>query len=119
MVARRLILIVGVMFVTGFAVILAERFQPSAPKSPATVTQVRRGVVVNNERVTVRAGTVVVDMSWPANTTPDSMTSGAQTMTMENVTIETNGVTISADRAVLKDGEYRLDGNVRVSVPTP
>ena len=40
-------------------------------------------------------------------------------VTMTNVEIEVNGITIHADRAVRKGGEYRLEGNVRLTVPEP
>lgn len=48
-----------------------------------------------------------------------SVSAGETTLT-GHVIIQVNGVMVSADRVVIQqDGEYRLEGNVRMKVPTP
>jgi len=36
-----------------------------------------------------------------------------------NVVLQVNGVTMHADRAVIKDGEVTFEGNVRMTLPEP
>ena len=40
-----------------------------------------------------------------------------QTTLMGNVVLEVNGVLLRADRAVIKDREVTLEGNVRLTLP--
>jgi lipopolysaccharide assembly outer membrane protein LptD (OstA) len=61
-----------------------------------------------------------VDMrATPPTVTATGLAVNAPTMTLTgNVSIEVNGAIVLADRAVLKEGEFRLEGNVRLKVPT-
>ena len=47
-----------------------------------------------------------------------NLTGGQVTFT-GNVSIQVDGVTVLADRAVIRDGEYQLSGNVRMKVAAP
>jgi hypothetical protein len=46
------------------------------------------------------------------------ITTGGQT-TYTGVSIKVDGVTVLADRAVIRDGQYQLEGNVRVKLEAP
>ena len=47
-----------------------------------------------------------------------SVSADGQEMTMTgHVVVDINGLSVLADRVVIKDGEYRLDGNVRLKAP--
>ena len=53
-------------------------------------------------------------------TSAESVSSAGGRVTLTaNVVIEVNGVTVLADRAVIRDGEYQLSGNVRMKAPMP
>jgi len=82
----------GVLFMT--ALVIGQRFQSTNPVGQPP-----------------RAAKVLMQADG-------SRTTGAETTMTGNVVIEVNGVTVVADRAVVKDGEYRLEGNVRLRVPT-
>ena len=47
------------------------------------------------------------------------ISTGDQVTFAGNVVIEANGVTVLADRAVIRNGEYQLAGNVRMKVAAP
>ena len=66
---------------------------------------------------TVRADSIVHEVTWGVGgqTAPVPV----QTTLSGNVLFEVNGVLVRADRAVIKDGEVVLEGNVRLTLPTP
>ena len=67
---------------------------------------------------TVRADKVVRDVTWNLGglrTPPVPV----QSTYIGNVVLEVNGVLVRADRAVIKDGEVALEGNVRLTLPQP
>lgn len=82
------------------------------------------GAVPNGARVKIEADREEVRARIPSSTQlPPSgngpSPTGIATTWSGNVVIEANGVIVLADRATLKDGEYNLEGNVRLRVPTP
>jgi hypothetical protein len=48
----------------------------------------------------------------------NAISTGGQT-TFTGVSIKVDGVTVLADRAVIRDGEYQLEGNVRLKLEAP
>jgi lipopolysaccharide assembly outer membrane protein LptD (OstA) len=91
---RMWLALVGGGMLSLVVVTTAQRFQPSTSSFPDT-----------GGRVSAHADQV-------------SPTGGQVTFT-GTVNIEVNGVTVQADRVVIRDGEYRLEGNVRMKVATP
>ena len=84
--------LVGGGILSFVALTVAQRFQPS-------------GSPDSGSRVSVHAD--------------NSHSSGGQVTFAGNVSITVNGVTISADRAIIQNGEYQLSGNVRMKAETP
>jgi hypothetical protein len=66
---------------------------------------------------TVRADRVVREATWGVGgqTPPVPV----QDTYLGNVVLTVNGVVVRADRAVIKDGEVALEGNVRLTLPQP
>ena len=65
---------------------------------------------------TVRADKVLRDVIWDLGA---KTSVPVQSTYVGNVVLEVNGVLVRADRAVIKDGEVALEGNVRLTLPTP
>ena len=61
----------------------------------------------------VRADKHLADATWGRGQSPVVQ----QRTFIGNVVLEVNGVTVRADRAVIKDGEVSLEGNVRLTLP--
>ena len=55
----------------------------------------------------------------PAKITGERFVKGAsgESTVTGNVVVEVNGVVVRADRAVIRNGEVTLDGNVRMTLP--
>lgn len=65
---------------------------------------------------TVRADKVLRDVTWDLGA---KTSVPVQTTYLGNVVLEVNGVLVRADRAVIKDGDVALEGNVRLTLPQP
>ena len=65
---------------------------------------------------TVHADKVVREVIWDLGA---KTSVPVQSMYTGNVVLEVNGVLVRADRAVIKDGEVALEGNVRLTLPQP
>jgi len=65
---------------------------------------------------TVHADKVLRDVIWDLG---GKTSVPVQSTYIGNVVLEVNGVLVRADRAVIKDGEVALEGNVRLTVPKP
>jgi hypothetical protein len=64
---------------------------------------------------TVRADRVLREVIWGLG---GGASVPVQSTYIGNVTLEVNGVLVRANRAVIKDGEVALDGNVRLVLPS-
>jgi hypothetical protein len=53
------------------------------------------------------------------NVQADNVISTDGQTTFTGVTIKVDGVTVLADHAVIRDGEYQLEGNVRMRLEAP
>lgn len=67
---------------------------------------------------TVRADKHIAHATWPSGINEPTVKVTERTLT-GNVVLEVNGVTVRADRAVIKDGEVTFEGNVRMTLPQP
>ena len=67
---------------------------------------------------TIRADTHIAHATWPSSgiNEPPTVRVTQRTLT-GNVVLQVNGVTVHADRAVIKDGEVTFEGNVRLTLP--
>ena len=93
----------------GAALASAQALQPPTPGAQTPVSQ--------NNVTTLRiiSGGQILRLHADAIRTADN-----EGITLTgNVIIEVNGVTVSADKAAVKDGVFQLEGNVRMKAPTP
>ena len=91
---RTWLALVGGGILSLVVVTTAQRFQPSTSSFP--------------------------DSGGPVRAHADQVSpTGGQVTFTGKVSIEVNGVTIQADRVVVRDGEYQLEGNVRMKISTP
>lgn len=81
--------------------------------------QTQSGIVISNDRVKVTADSLTTRPIYSGAAARGLTSYALETTLTGHVIIESNGVTVVADRAVLRDGEYHVEGNVRVRVPTP
>jgi len=65
---------------------------------------------------TVRADRHIAHMTLSADINDPNVRVTQNTFT-GNVVLQVNGVTVYADRAVVKDGEVTFEGNVRLTLP--
>lgn len=65
---------------------------------------------------TVRGDRHIVSVTFGAD--PPAGTRTSSTF-IGNVVLQVNGITVHADRAVIKDGEVTFEGNVRMTLPEP
>lgn len=63
---------------------------------------------------TVQADRINRQITWDLGS---KAATPVQTTFVGNVVLVVNGVTVRADRAVVKDGEVQLEGNVRLTLP--
>ena len=105
---RTLLTLVGGILL-GAVLVAAQTLQPPTPAIQTPVSQ--------NNVTTLR----IIGGGQTLRLHADAIgTAGNEGMTLTgNVIIEVNGVTVSADKAAVKDGVFQLEGNVRMKAPTP
>lgn len=93
---RRLMTVVTIGAVLGLGVFAAAQEQAYTVQSDRYISHATIGNGVDQPAVTVTGRTLV-----------------------GNVVLRVNGVTVRADRAVIKDGEVTFEGSVRMTLPQP
>jgi hypothetical protein len=68
---------------------------------------------------TVRADNYIAHATWPSEGISKQAVKVTHRTLTGNVVLEVNGVTVHADRAVIKDGEVTFEGSVRMTLPQP
>ena len=91
---RTWLALVGGGILSLIVVTTAQRFQPSTSSLPD-----------NGGRVSTHADNVNL--------------AGGQVTFTGNFSIQVDGVTVLADRAVIRDGDYQLEGHVQMKVAAP
>ena len=66
---------------------------------------------------TVRADNYIAHATWPFEGIDKPAVKVTHRTLIGNVVLQVNGVTVHADRAVIKDGEVTFEGNVRMTLP--
>ena len=66
----------------------------------------------------VQAGAELKFRSRVSVQADNAISTGGQT-TYTGISIKVDGVTVLADRAVIRDGEYQFEGNVRLKLEAP